>query len=110
MAKVAVKGLAHITGGGLTENIPRVLPADVCAHLDSSKWPRLPIFDWLQKHGHVDNAEMRRTFNCGIGMVLVVAKGDAKAALEILNEQGASAYEIGAIAKREEGGPQTVVA
>jgi phosphoribosylformylglycinamidine cyclo-ligase len=109
IAKIAVKGVAHITGGGLTENIPRVLPEDMCARLESTKWPRLPIFDWLQKHGHIEQAEMHRTFNCGIGMVLVVAKADADATLAILKSSGVDAYEIGAIAKRQEGEPQTVV-
>jgi phosphoribosylformylglycinamidine cyclo-ligase len=109
ISKIAVKGVAHITGGGLTENIPRVLPEDMCARLESTKWPRLPIFDWLQKHGHIEQAEMHRTFNCGIGMVLVVAKADADATLAILKSSGVDAYEIGAIAKRQEGEPQTVV-
>jgi phosphoribosylformylglycinamidine cyclo-ligase len=109
LAKVPVKGMAHITGGGLSENIPRVLPQGVTARLDSSKWPRPPIFDWLQRHGHIDNAEMQRTFNCGIGMVLVVAKGDVKAALDALAQKGAEAYEIGAVVERQEGQAQTVV-
>jgi phosphoribosylformylglycinamidine cyclo-ligase len=109
IAKVPVKGLAHITGGGLTENIPRVLPENTCAGLDSSKWPRLPIFDWLQRRGHIDNAEMWRTFNCGIGMVLIVARGDVKATLDVFAEQGTDAFEIGSIVERAEGGPQTVV-
>jgi phosphoribosylformylglycinamidine cyclo-ligase len=109
IGKVAVKGLAHITGGGLTENIPRVLPANACAKLDSSLWKRPAIFDWLQRHGHIDNAEMERTFNCGIGMVLVVAKGDVPAALEAFREQGTEAAVIGEIVGREEGQPQTVV-
>jgi phosphoribosylformylglycinamidine cyclo-ligase len=109
LAKVPVKGLAHITGGGLTENIPRVLPQSACASLDSSKWPRLAIFDWLQRRGHIDDAEMRRTFNCGIGMVLIVARDDVKATLEVFAAQGTAAYEIGSIVERAEGGPQTVV-
>jgi phosphoribosylformylglycinamidine cyclo-ligase len=109
LAKVTLKGVAHITGGGLTENIPRVLPDNVSARLDSSLWPRLAIFDWLQRHGHIDNAEMWRTFNCGIGMVLVVAKSDVKEALDELAAHGAQGFEIGAIVEREEGGPQTVV-
>ncbi len=109
LAKVAVKGLAHITGGGLTENIPRVLPENTCANLDRSRWPRLAIFDWLQRRGHIDNAEMWRTFNCGIGMVLIVARDDVKATLDVFAAQGTDAYEIGSIVERAEGGPQTVV-
>jgi phosphoribosylformylglycinamidine cyclo-ligase len=84
IGKIAVKGVAHITGGGLTENIPRVLPENTCARLESTRWPRLPIFDWLQKHGHIEQAEMHRTFNCGIGMVLIVAKADAAATIATL--------------------------
>ena len=109
MEKLAVKGVAHITGGGLLENIPRVLPENTSARLETTRWPRLPIFDWLQKHGHIEHAEMHRTFNCGIGMVLIVAKADAAAAIATLQANGADAYEIGAIARRQEGEPQTVV-
>ena len=110
MSKVTVKGLAHITGGGLTENIPRVLPESVCAQLDATCWPRPKIFDWLQKQGQVGEAEMQRTFNCGIGMVLIVPKAEAKAAIDSLHGHGVEAFEIGAIAPRAPGGPQTIVA
>ena len=109
IGKIAVKGVAHITGGGLTENIPRVLPESTCARLESTRWPRLPIFDWLQKHGHIEQAEMHRTFNCGIGMVLIVAKADADATIATLQAGGVEAYEVGSIVKRQEGEPQTVV-
>ena len=71
--------LAHITGGGLTENLPRVLPADTLAVIDTASWQRPAIFDWLQRNGNVAEAEMLRTFNCGIGMVVCVAAGDALA-------------------------------
>jgi phosphoribosylformylglycinamidine cyclo-ligase len=110
MEKVAVKGVAHITGGGLLENIPRVLPENTAARLEATRWPRLPIFDWLQKHGHIELSEMHRTFNCGIGMVLVVARQDAEATIATLAANGAEAYDIGAIVKRAQGEPQTVVA
>jgi phosphoribosylformylglycinamidine cyclo-ligase len=109
LAQVPVKGIAHITGGGLTENIPRVLPDNVAARLETSRWPRPQIFDWLQRHGHVDNAEMWRTFNCGIGMVMVVGKGNAKAAIDALAAQGTEAFEIGAIVERAAGSLQTVI-
>ncbi len=109
LAKVAVKGLAHITGGGLTENIPRVLPENVCARLERARWPRPAIFDWLQKRGHIEDAEMHRTFNCGIGMALVVARENAEAAKESLAAEGAEVFEIGAIVERKAGEPQTVV-
>jgi len=109
IGKIDVKGVAHITGGGLTENIPRVLPENTCARLESTRWPRLPIFDWLQKHGHIEQAEMHRTFNCGIGMVLIVAKADADATIATLQAGDVEAYEVGSIVKRQEGEPQTVV-
>ncbi|HEX7558630.1 MAG TPA: phosphoribosylformylglycinamidine cyclo-ligase [Usitatibacter sp.] len=109
LEKVPVKGLAHITGGGLTENIPRVLPENACARLEARRWPRPGIFDWLQKRGHIADAEMQRTFNCGIGMAIVVARADAAATLEALAAQGCEAYEIGAIVERGAGEPQTVV-
>jgi phosphoribosylformylglycinamidine cyclo-ligase len=109
LAKVEVKGLAHITGGGLTENIPRVLPGAVAASLESSSWPRPPIFGWLQKVGNIEEAEMHRTFNCGIGMAMVVPGSEAKAAIDSLAAHGVEAFEIGAIVAREPGAPQTVV-
>jgi phosphoribosylformylglycinamidine cyclo-ligase len=109
LGKLAVKGLAHITGGGLTENIPRVLPANTCARLDKSKWRRPAIFDWLQKHGNIEDAEMHRTFNCGIGMALVVAKEDAEKAVGLFATLGVEAYEVGEIVERKAGEPQTVV-
>ena len=109
LAKVAVKGIAHITGGGLTENIPRVLPENACAHLDTHRWPRPAIFDWLQRKGHIETAEMHRTFNCGIGMTLVVAAADVKATIEALADGGAEAFEIGSIVERKAGEPQTIV-
>ena len=109
LAKVEVKGLAHITGGGLTENIPRVLPEGVCAALESSRWTRPEIFRWLQKMGNIEDAEMHRTFNCGIGMAMVVPKAEAKAAIDSLASHGVEAFEIGAIVPRQPGGPQTVV-
>jgi phosphoribosylformylglycinamidine cyclo-ligase len=104
-----IHALAHITGGGLLENIPRVLPANTSARLEAAAWPRPAIFDWLQRHGHVDDVEMQRTFNCGIGMVLIVARDDAKGAIEAMKQAGVDAFEIGAIVARKEGEPQTVV-
>ena len=109
LEKVPVKGLAHITGGGLTENIPRVLPENACARLEARRWPRPAIFDWLQKRGHIADAEMQRTFNCGIGMAIVVARADVAATLDALAALGSEAYEIGAIVERGAGEPQTVV-
>jgi phosphoribosylformylglycinamidine cyclo-ligase len=109
LGKIPVKGLAHITGGGLTGNIPRVLPANTAARLDQSKWKRPTIFDWLQKHGKIEDAEMHRTFNCGIGMVVVVAKEDAEKTIDLFNGLGVEALEIGKIVERDAAEPQTVI-
>ena len=109
LTKVKVKGIAHITGGGLTENIPRVLPPGVCAKLEASRWPRQKIFQWLKRHGNIEDAEMYRTFNCGIGMVLIVTAAEAKATIDSLAANGVEAFEIGSIVERAEGAAQTVV-
>jgi len=93
----AVKGVAHITGGGLSENVPRILPAGIAAHIDLSAWKAPPVFRWLAKAGQLDDAEMLRTFNCGIGLVLVVAKADAKKVLAKLHKAGETAQLIGAL-------------
>jgi phosphoribosylformylglycinamidine cyclo-ligase len=87
-----------------------VLQLDVAAHIDVSRWPRPAIFDWLQRKGHVADDEMHRTFNCGIGMVAIVAAGDARAAIDAFAAQGVEAFEIGAIVARAAGAPQAVVA
>ncbi len=94
---VAVKGLAHITGGGITENIPRILPEGLDAEIDASTWQPGPVFDFLQQHGNIETAEMRRTFNCGVGMVAVVDAGAADAAVAALAKHGESAWRIGRI-------------
>ena len=99
LESVPVKGLAHITGGGLTENIPRILPQGTLAALRSSAWPRPPLFQWLQREGNVAEDEMHRVFNCGIGMAIVVAAQDAKAAAGQLRASGETVYEIGVIEK-----------
>jgi phosphoribosylformylglycinamidine cyclo-ligase len=106
----AVKGMAHITGGGLTENIPRVLPESVTAVIDRKSWTRPPVFTWLQEHGKIDEAEMARTFNCGIGMVVVVSTADADAAADFLRAQGETVARIGSIRARVAGEHQTLVA
>ena len=109
MASMQVKGLAHITGGGLVENVPRVLPEAVTAVLEKSAWPRPPLFDWLQREGGVADAEMHRVFNCGIGMVIIVAADLADRAVAQLREAGEQAWRIGAIRARQDGEAQTLV-
>ncbi|MFZ2541789.1 MAG: phosphoribosylformylglycinamidine cyclo-ligase, partial [Gallionella sp.] len=88
MKSLTVKGMAHITGGGLLENVPRVLPENTVAQLDGRAWHTPVLFDWLREMGNVAPQEMYRTFNCGIGMVVIVDKGDADAALAQLNAAG----------------------
>ena len=95
-----IKGMAHITGGGLSENIPRVLPENVQCVLDPSTWGQTELFAWLQREGGVDDAEMRRTFNCGVGFVLVVAAAEAEAVLATLRAEGETGWIIGEIQPR----------
>jgi len=97
MQTLPVKGMAHITGGGITENTPRVLPDNVVAQLDAGSWELPKLFQWLQREGNVDIQEMYRTFNCGIGMVAVVPPERAAAAVELLNAHGESAGIIGEV-------------
>jgi phosphoribosylformylglycinamidine cyclo-ligase len=104
-----VKGMAHITGGGLVENVPRVLPSNVQARLERASWPRPEIFDWLQRHGNVTDDEMHRVFNCGIGMVVIVAHEDAERASAQLTQSGETVYRIGEIVARREGAPATII-
>ncbi|MDE1923824.1 MAG: phosphoribosylformylglycinamidine cyclo-ligase [Gammaproteobacteria bacterium] len=97
LRKVPVHGLAHITGGGLVENLPRVLPEGLEAVLERASWPRDPLFDWLQANGDVAEAEMLRVFNCGIGMTVQVEARDAERALALLRAAGETATIIGEI-------------
>jgi phosphoribosylformylglycinamidine cyclo-ligase len=110
MQKVTIKGMAHITGGGLLENVPRVLPESTVAELHRAAWPRPKLFDWLQAEGNVAENEMHRVFNCGIGMVIVVAAGDAEQAMTELKAAGEAVFRIGGIRARQGDEAQTVVA
>jgi phosphoribosylformylglycinamidine cyclo-ligase len=96
-AAMPVKGFAHITGGGLTDNIPRVLPDGCEVLLERAAWPRDPVFDWIQRTGRITDAEMHRTFNCGIGMVVVVDAADVDRALALLGGLGERAARIGEV-------------
>ena len=109
MQEMPVKGMAHITGGGLTGNLPRILAEDLTAVISAAAWAFPPVFQWLQEKGNVALAEMHRTFNCGIGMVVVVAAGDAEAAMRFLTAQGETVYRLGEIATRAPGQDQTVI-
>lgn len=109
MKSVRIKGMAHITGGGLVENIPRVLPEGVCAVLDGKSWERPAIFDWLQEKGNIDSHEMHRVFNNGIGMAVIVSREDAERAKTLFEEQGEKVYTIGTIETLPEGSHPCVV-
>ena len=97
MQTLSIKGLAHITGGGITENLPRILDDSVHAEIDTGSWQQGEIFDWLASNGNIETDEMRRTFNCGVGMIVVVANGDVDAALRSLSESGETAWHIGRV-------------
>ena len=103
LAQHPIKALAHITGGGLLENIPRVLPEGTAAHLQKGSWPQTELFAWLQKTAGIDDIEMNRTFNNGIGMVVVVDAANAETTAATLRAAGEQVYTIGAIAPRGEG-------
>ena len=104
-----VKGMAHITGGGITENIPRVLPEGLTAEIDAKSWDLPPLFKWLQQQGNITHSEMYKTFNCGIGMAVIVAKNDVEAARKLLESNGETVYEIGKIRAQHSGEAATIV-
>ena len=109
LKNVNIKGMAHITGGGLVENIPRVLPENVQAVLHRDAWQMPALFQWLQKGGNVADAEMHRVFNCGIGLAVVVSADHLPQALNFLNQSGLTAWEIGDIVERPTDAHQTIV-
>lgn len=109
MKNVPVKGIAHITGGGLTENIPRILPEGMSAVLQRSKWTFPEIFSWLQRQGNLSDGEMHRVFNCGVGMVIIVAPEVAGAAMEILHSMGETAWTIGDVRRHAATSVRTIV-
>jgi len=106
---VAVKGLAHITGGGIVENVPRMLPARLAARIEHSAWKMPPLFQWLKEEGGIDDAELYRVFNCGIGMAVIVAPAHAARALKTLKAAGETAWRIGRIVKRTRNEPQVEI-
>ncbi|HZW20508.1 phosphoribosylformylglycinamidine cyclo-ligase [Noviherbaspirillum sp.] len=109
MEKLEVKGMAHITGGGLVENVPRVLRQNLTAVLRRDAWTMPPLFTWLQQHGGVADAEMHRVFNCGIGMAVIVSKENADAAMAHLKAAGETVSRIGEIRERQGDEAQTIV-
>jgi phosphoribosylformylglycinamidine cyclo-ligase len=109
MQTLTIKGMAHITGGGITENVPRVLPQNVVADIDSKTWQMPRLFDWLREQGNVAPQEMFRTFNCGIGMVVIVSQADAGKAISQLQAAGEKVWQIGQIRARNGDEHQTQV-
>jgi len=110
IATLPIKGMAHITGGGITENIPRVLPAGLTAAINKGSWEMPPLFTWLQAQGNIADLEMYKTFNCGIGMAVIVAKEHATAAQKLLQDAGEKVFEIGVIRAQQAGEAPTIVA
>ncbi|SDW23075.1 phosphoribosylformylglycinamidine cyclo-ligase [Nitrosomonas communis] len=107
--RLPVKGIAHITGGGLLENIPRILPMGTMAYVNKESWEIPPLFHWLQQQGNVTDEEMFRVFNCGIGMVLVVAPEYAKEAIAVLHDNGETVWQIGHIKQRDANEPAILI-
>ncbi|QWE14297.1 phosphoribosylformylglycinamidine cyclo-ligase [Polynucleobacter sp. AP-Sving-400A-A2] len=107
--EINVKGMAHITGGGLVDNVPRVLPENTQAVLHRDSWQMPELFRWLQMKGGVADAEMVRVFNCGIGMVVIVSTDQADAAIQSLKAEGLHAWTVGEVVERPAGEPQTIV-
>jgi phosphoribosylformylglycinamidine cyclo-ligase len=109
ISEINVKGMAHITGGGLVDNVPRVLPENTQAVLHRDSWQMPDLFRWLQMKGGVADAEMVRVFNCGIGMVVIVSTDQADTAMSSLKAEGLNAWVVGAVVERPTGAPQTIV-
>jgi phosphoribosylformylglycinamidine cyclo-ligase len=105
--QIPVHALAHITGGGITENLPRVLPDGISANIDLNAWEFPPIFQWLQQQGNVSQADMLTTFNCGIGMIVVVPAGQENAALRYLENSGESVFSLGELVEAK-GKPRVI--
>ncbi|KAH8689597.1 putative bifunctional purine Ade1 [Talaromyces proteolyticus] len=106
----AIKGMAHITGGGLIENVPRMLPPTLSAHIDVSTWTLPPVFQWLKKIGNVSSQEMSRAFNCGVGMVLVVDRDCAETVQQLLSSEGETVYRVGELKVRQDSDDGCVLA
>jgi len=107
LEQIDINAMSHITGGGLTENLPRVMPENTRAQIDANSWELPEVFKWLQQQGNIEDSEMYRTFNCGIGMVLIVNEEDANLAIDVLNKAGESAFKLGQITSSN--GPADVI-
>jgi phosphoribosylformylglycinamidine cyclo-ligase len=107
--EITIHSLSHITGGGLLENLPRVMPSNTTARIDAQSWSRPEVFNWLQTQGNIEPNEMYRTFNCGIGMVVVVAPHEQEKAIEILQQQGETVYVLGKIETSPDEAPSVII-
>jgi len=107
LEQIDIHAMSHITGGGLTENLPRVMPENTRAQINANSWELPEVFKWLQQQGNIEDLEMHRTFNCGIGMVLIVNEEDADMAIDVLNKAGESAFNLGQITSSN--GPADVI-
>ncbi len=107
--EVDIHSLSHITGGGLLENLPRVMPENTCAKIDGSSWSRPEVFNWLHEQGNIEDTEMYRTFNCGIGMVVVVAAEDKQQTIKLLEQQGETVFTLGQIETSSEKTPSVSI-
>ena len=109
MKSIKIKGMAHITGGGLIENVPRILPENTQAVIHADSWTRPAVFDWLQEAGNIDSHEMHRVFNNGIGMVVIVSAEEADAAMKAFEAEGEKVFRLGEIVARKDGEPGCIV-
>ncbi len=107
LKQFSIKGMAHITGGGITENVPRILPNNTVANINTDSWSLPKLFQWLQQAGQVQMQEMYRTFNCGIGMVIIVDAKEATTIQQFLQQQGETVYQIGTVQARQGNEHQT---
>jgi len=108
LEQIDINAMSHITGGGLTENLPRVMPENTRAQINVNSWELPAVFKWLQQQGNIEDLEMYRTFNCGIGMVLVVNEEDADTAIDVLNNAGEVAFKLGEITSSN-GAPDVII-
>ena len=106
--EISIHAISHITGGGLLENLPRVLPDGLAARIELDSWQPAPVFEWLQQTGRIEQREMLRTFNCGVGMVLAIDSGQAQTALQVLKDLGEEAWLIGEVTESEGSGDAVV--
>ncbi len=107
--EVEILSLCHVTGGGLLENLPRVMPANTMANIDGKSWSRPAVFDWLQEEGNIEATEMYRTFNCGIGMVVVVSPENQQKTIDFLEQQGETVFTLGTIEASDDETPSVTI-